>query len=90
MERLGLEKFKDVVVDKEKLNSIRGGESMCSETCNTEGGWMTSDSQTDYYYDSANDNCYEYGGFSTTYYVVESSIGGMTTLRATHTTYTLI
>lgn len=85
MERIGLEKFKDVVVDKEKLNSIRGGGSMNSETCNTQGGWLTSDSQTDYYFDDADDGCYEYGGYSTTHYVVE---GGM--LRKTATEYVVI
>lgn len=69
MERLGLDKFKDVVVDKEKLNSIRGGGSMSSESCHTQGGWLSSDEQTDYYFDDNDDGCYEYGGYFIQHYL---------------------
>jgi hypothetical protein len=70
MEKLNLDKFKDFELKDVSMRNHIGGlaeGSSYSETCSTDGGWFSSDEQTDLYTDHCNDGNYTYiGGYTVT------------------------
>ncbi|QHI36016.1 hypothetical protein IMCC3317_13690 [Kordia antarctica] len=65
MEKLSLEKFKDVEINDAQKNRMFGGTaSSSSSTCKTKPAWSQVDTQTDFYTDACNDGDYAYVGSS--------------------------